>query len=136
MAEPRTDTSNDSGDSDISTGVTPVAYTLNDYQDDASVTAIYPDAGQGSANALTYLFLKLNGEAGEVGEAYAKYLRGDYGLQEAKRRVRGEIGDVLWYIANICTELDVPLGAIARENYAKLISRKERGVITGSGSDR
>lgn len=112
------------------------AYTLDNYQEDANVTSIYPSHGQGTPIAFAYLSLKLNGEAGEVGEAYAKFLRGDYDLTEAKRRISKELGDVLWYVSQLATELDITLGDVANDNIRKLNDRKQRGTIRGSGDDR
>jgi NTP pyrophosphatase (non-canonical NTP hydrolase) len=112
------------------------AYTFDNYQEDTGTTAIYPGAGTGSSEAFAYLCLKLNGEAGEVGEAYAKFLRGDYDTNECQRIIRKELGDVLWYVSQICSELDEKLGEIANDNILKLADRKARGVIRGSGDDR
>lgn len=112
------------------------AYTFNNYQNDTATTAIYPGAGTGSPEAFAYLCLKLNGEVGEVGEAYAKFLRGDYEWAECKRIIRKELGDVLWYVSQICSELDEKIGEIANDNIHKLADRKQRGVIRGSGNDR
>lgn len=112
------------------------AYTFDNYQNDTATTAIYPGAGTGSPEAFAYLCLKLNGEAGEVGEAYAKFLRGDYDWNECKRIIRKEIGDTTWYLSQICTELDEEYGDVAADNICKLQDRKQRGVIQGSGNDR
>lgn len=112
------------------------AYTLDNYQEDTGITAIYPGHGQATPIAFAYLALKLNGEAGEVGEAYAKFLRNDYDLEEAKRRISKELGDVLWYISQLASELDLSLGDVAANNIRKLIDRKQRGVLQGSGDDR
>jgi len=112
------------------------AYTFDNYQDDAGITAIYPGANTGSDTALSYLCLKLNGEAGEVGEAYAKFLRGDYDWPECKRRIRKEIGDTTWYLSQICRELGDSFGEVAVDNIRKLADRKQRGVLRGSGDDR
>lgn len=112
------------------------AYSLNNYQEEAGLTAEYPGAGEGGTEAFSYLSLKLNGEAGEVGEAFAKYLRGDYDFREAKRRIASELGDVLWYVSQLASELDLNLGDIAEDNIQKLRDRKARNVIKGSGNDR
>jgi NTP pyrophosphatase (non-canonical NTP hydrolase) len=117
-------------------GSTASAYTFDVYQTDAGTTAIYPDAGTGSKDAFAYLALKLNGEAGEVGEAYAKYLRGDYDIVECKRRILKEIGDCIWYLSQITSELNEPFGEVAAANIRKLADRKSRNVIHGSGDDR
>ena len=47
-----------------------------------------------------------------------------------------EIGDVLWYCARLASELDLSLSQIAEDNMKKLLDRKERGVIGGSGDNR
>lgn len=112
------------------------AYSFDNYQEEAGLTAVYPGAGEATSEAFAYLCLKLNGEAGEVGEAYAKFLRGDYNYGEAKRRVLSEIGDVLWYLSQIATEFDSDFSEIADSNITKLRDRKARGVIKGSGNDR
>lgn len=112
------------------------AYTLDNYQEDTGLTAIYPGHGKAASVAFAYLSLKLNGEAGEVGEAFAKHLRGDYDFQEAKRRIASELGDVLWYVSQLASELDIKLGDVANENIRKLHDRKARNVLHGSGSDR
>ena len=53
-----------------------------------------------------------------------------------KIQIANELGDVLWYIAAIATELKIPLDTIATQNLDKLIDRKERGVISGEGDER
>ena len=47
-----------------------------------------------------------------------------------------ELGDVLWYVAQLATELDLDLDEIAARNLEKLLSRQRRGVLSGSGDDR
>lgn len=106
---------------------------MNDYQANAVTTAIFPrDLG------LIYTALKLNGEAGEVAELVGKAYRDEGGaISEARReKLILELGDVLWYVANMARILDCDLALVARRNLDKLRSRKERGVLQGSGSDR
>lgn len=107
---------------------------LTDYQERSRVTAVYPDAG---ANLL-YPTLGLCGEAGEVAEKVKKMVRDDGGVLSAQRRdaLAGELGDVLWYVAQLATEAGLDLDAIARANLDKLRSRSERGVVRGSGDER
>lgn len=111
--------------------------TLNfqDYAQAAGSTATYPGRGTG---ALTYPVLGLNGEAGEVAEKLKKVIRDhDGNLSEAHRDAMiKELGDVLWYVAACCHELDVPMHEVAQRNLQKLASRKARGVIAGSGDER
>ena len=106
---------------------------LNEYQQFAVSTAFYPEAGEGSRTALTYCALGMNGEAGEVAEKIKKMIRdGIYHPQE----ILLEIGDVLWYCANMAQELGWTLEGIAEKNIKKLSSRKSRGTLTGNGDDR
>jgi len=81
-----------------------------------------------------FLALALNGEAGELGEKVKKYVReeDEAYLEEAK----AELGDVLWYMAQLATLLDVDLDDVAEDNLDKLLDRQERGVITGQGDNR
>jgi NTP pyrophosphatase (non-canonical NTP hydrolase) len=107
---------------------------LNNYQEMARSTAIYPDQG---AN-LVYPALGLCGEAGEVAEKVKKIIRDDAGvITDAKRDViAAELGDVLWYVAQVAAELDYSLEDIASLNLEKLASRAQRGVLGGSGDSR
>ena len=107
---------------------------LSDYQRASRATAVYPDAG---AN-LTYPALGLCGEAGEAAENVKKALRDDGGVLTGERRaaLAGELGDVLWYVAQLATEADLDLDRIAGDNLAKLRSRQQRGVLSGSGDTR
>jgi NTP pyrophosphatase (non-canonical NTP hydrolase) len=107
---------------------------LADYQQRSRATAIYPNAG----SDLLYPTLGLCGEAGEVAEKVKKMLRDDAGvLTEARRAALGaELGDVLWYLAQVATEAGLALDDLAAENLAKLASRSCRGALGGSGDDR
>lgn len=98
------------------------------YQQKTEETAIYPED-----QALEYLALGLNGEAGEVAEKVKKHIRDGKELDEDFAK---ELGDVLWYIARITHELGVDLEYVARSNLDKLLDRKERGKISGSGDNR
>jgi hypothetical protein len=42
----------------------------------------------------------------------------------------------MWYIALLANELGVPLSTVLRMNLEKLASRKDRGVLHGTGDDR
>lgn len=87
---------------------------------------------------IMYCALKLNGEAGEVAEKVGKALRDDRSLITDERRLALiiELGDVLWYIANLADELSVSLDEVARQNLNKLADRKARNVLHGSGDNR
>ncbi|MDX2007437.1 MAG: nucleoside triphosphate pyrophosphohydrolase family protein [Meiothermus sp.] len=117
---------------------------LNEYQEQALKTAIYPKVG---GLGLLYTVLKLAGEAGEVSEKVGKVIRDDMkdasslitGLplrQEVREALRKELGDVLWYVAATAYELGYSLEEVALVNQAKLRDRAERGVLQGSGDNR
>jgi len=108
--------------------------TFSEYQTRSRATAVYPDAGEN----LLYPTLGLCGEAGEVAEKVKKMLRDDGGVLSDERRdaLSAELGDVLWYAAQLATEAGLDLGAIADANIAKLASRQRRGALHGSGDDR
>jgi len=55
---------------------------------------------------------------------------------EKKDMLKGEIGDVLWYVAQFCTEIGLDLEEVAQSNLDKLNSRKERGTLEGDGDCR
>jgi NTP pyrophosphatase (non-canonical NTP hydrolase) len=107
---------------------------LQAYQERSRETARYPRAG---ADAL-YPTLGLCGEAGEVAEKVKKVLRDNDGRfdPEAVALIALELGDVLWYVAQLATELDLRLEDIAEQNLAKLASRAARNVLGGSGDRR
>ncbi len=108
---------------------------FNEYQYKSQQTAIYPEAGQKSLAALTYVSLGLTNEAGEVAGKTKKLLR-DGDTPEKRTNIVKELGDVIWYVSQLCTELDIPLDYVAQQNIDKLADRKERGVIQGNGDER
>jgi NTP pyrophosphatase (non-canonical NTP hydrolase) len=106
---------------------------LDEYQRLASTTAVYD-----RAYGVFYPALGLNGEAGEVAEHAKKIIRDDEGAITDERRdaIKKELGDVLWYVAAIATDLGMSMGDIAKTNIDKLTSRQKRGVLGGSGDER
>lgn len=104
------------------------------YQEQAFEFAVYPEKGECSHMALAYCALGLNGEAGEVAEKIKKHIRDKTPLPRAE--ITKELGDVLWYIAALASELNVPLVEIAEQNLSKLHSRKQRNKLHGSGDER
>ncbi len=104
------------------------------YQTRSRETAVYPQAGDN----LLYPTLGLCGEAGEVAEKVKKMIRDDAGVLTGERRaaLSKELGDVLWYAAQLATEAGLNLDEVAAANLDKLLSRQQRGVLQGSGDDR
>ena len=47
-----------------------------------------------------------------------------------------ELGDVLWYVAEVSAYLDTPMSELAKMNLEKLASRKARGTLVGAGDER
>lgn len=106
--------------------------TLNEYMQAALETAVYPKEYR-----IIYPALGMTGEAGEVADKVKKVIR-DYGsfTDERKREIVKEIGDVMWYCATLANDLGYSLEEVGFMNIMKLKSRKERGVIGGSGDNR
>ena len=106
---------------------------FNTYQTKAYETAIYPEAVK-----VSYPTLGLAGEAGEVANQIKKIHRDDGGKPSKKRiqDVAHELGDLLWYIAALCTDLGLNMGDVAADNIDMLASRQERGTIHGDGDYR
>lgn len=108
---------------------------INEYQELTEETAIYPDELPDFVSPeLVYVTLGLSGETGELVEKLKKAIREDdpsY-LEDMEK----ELGDVLWYWARICEELDTTGSEVAEENLDKLLDRRERDALTGEGDNR
>jgi len=104
------------------------------YQAKSRRTAKYPAIG----HPVIYPTLGLANEAGEVAGKVKKIFRDKGGVigEPEREALKGELGDVLWYIAQVCTELEISLDEVAEGNIEKLYSRLERGKIGGDGDDR
>lgn len=94
------------------------------YQKISKKTVIYPNKGKN----FIYPTLGLVGEAGEVAEKIKKIIRDNKGIikKEVKEEIKKELGDVLWYLTQIATELKLSLEDVAISNLEKLFSRKKR----------
>ena len=104
------------------------------YQRESRATAQYTAIG----HAVIYPTLGLVNEAGEVAGKIKKIFRDKQGvIGEAEREaLKAELGDVLWYLAQVATELGLSLDQIAMHNLEKLRSRAARGKIQGDGDTR
>ena len=96
------------------------------------------DSTKRSYLAMSYCTLGIAGEAGEIAEHIKKMLRDDRMIPTIERRnaLHAEIGDLLWYVSQLCTELGYSLDSVMENNLLKLESRKLRGTLQGSGDDR
>tara|TARA_R110002020_G_scaffold282188_6_gene497892 strand:- start:14423 stop:14743 length:321 start_codon:yes stop_codon:yes gene_type:complete len=104
---------------------------FNEYQREAINTAVYP-----KLNGLTYAVLGLVGESGEVAEKMKKMMRDGIPLEDVKRDIGYELGDVLWYLANLANEIGMNLEEVATLNLLKVRDRTERHKIHGNGDYR
>jgi NTP pyrophosphatase (non-canonical NTP hydrolase) len=105
-----------------------------DYQQESKKTALRVE----TSHPVVYPTLGLLNEAGEFAGKIKKILRDKNGKIDAAevRRLKGELGDVLWYFTQICSELGLTLEEVAESNLEKLFDRKSRGVIKGEGDER
>lgn len=130
--------------------------TLNEYQEKAMTTCME------SCNNFSYMFLNLVGEVGEFASKVAKAIRkevrcilendlmheqvGHQSIEDAvsagiysehlDEELQKEAGDILWQLSGLCKVMGWTLEDVAQMNLDKLASRKDRGVIDGSGDNR
>lgn len=104
------------------------------YQAESRKTALYPTIG----HPIIYPVLGLANEAGEVAGKVKKIFRDGEGqiTDEIRQALKAELGDVLWYLVQVCTELDLTLQEVAEANLDKLFDRLERQQIRGNGDNR
>lgn len=123
--------------------------TFNEYTQFVKGMKVYPEQ-----HAIVYPALGLVGEAGEIAEKIKKWLRGDhlkvnplltaeeneFTLAQMKVNFREgilkELGDPLWYIVSLADDMGFTLQDVVDANVAKLSSRKDRGLLKGSGDNR
>ena len=123
-----------------------MALTFDEYQTLAKGTDIalqglferHPDLPEEVKALLEISYAGLGlGESGEVQNNIKKMIRDDQGITEEKKdAVKKELGDIFWYVAKICNDNGFNMAEIAQGNIDKLYSRKDRGVIQGSGDNR
>jgi len=82
----------------------------------------------------------LGNESGEVLGKIKKWMRGDDGegemSEERRQDLKGELGDVLWYLTILARDLGLTLDEVAEYNNKKLLDRLERDKIQGDGDTR
>lgn len=67
---------------------------------------------------------------------YNAFIHNEQDINDFKKGLRAELGDILWFVAGIAEVMGWDLSEVAQENIAKLASRKERCVIDGNGDNR
>lgn len=107
--------------------------TIKTYEELINKTSKFPQD-----QALTYLALGINGEAGEIAEKVKKLIRDTDGkeTEEFKTALKKECSDVLWYLTALSKHLGSGLEEIMQINHDKLTKRLETNTIHGSGDDR
>lgn len=109
--------------------------TFDEYQKLATTTSTIDLK---SVTAPYYFALGLNGEAGEIAEKMKKIIRNhdndmsQLDLEDFKK----ELGDVLWYVSMMTTQVGLSLEDVANTNLVKLADRKARNVIRSTGDNR
>ncbi len=117
--------------------------TFKDYQEQAAETAFGP-----ATITIVYPALGLAGETGEVVEKVKKLWRDKailfrhevdnppFPLEDDIDQIVLEMGDVLWYLNMLATNLGISMDDVAARNLAKLADRKARKKLKGEGDDR
>lgn len=96
--------------------------TFDEYQQWAKRTM---DPTLSVRESLMCFGLGIAGEAGEVADHIKKVLF--HGKLLSDDALQKELGDVLWYIAGICTAKGWTLEEIAAKNVQKLVERYPNG---------
>ncbi len=104
---------------------------VNDYQKEA-MKLLNPKLD--NKDVLINGVMGLCGESGEVIDIVKKWLA--QGHQLDKERMKSELGDVAWYLAETTTALDVPLEQIFQANLDKLHKRYPQGFSTEDSVNR
>lgn len=99
----------------------------NDYQQQAARTLIDGNdrALTGTELMMLWTSIGIAGEAGEVCEHIKKGVLHRHGVNRTE--ICKELGDVLWYIAGLCTVLGIDLDDVMRVNIDKLRARYPDG---------
>jgi len=87
---------------------------------------------------IAYYALGIADEAGEVAGKIKKLIREKDSVltEDYKKEIVKELGDVLWYMTQMCTYMDVKLEDVAKSSIEKIMSRQERGRLFGKGDNR
>lgn len=103
------------------------------YQNLSQTTAGHLNGGDGKLN-LIISAAGISGEAGEVLEIVKKYVGHGHLLDIDK--ITKELGDVLWYVADVSAQLGIDLNDIAELNIKKLKARYPDGFSHNNSINR
>jgi len=89
-------------------------------------------------NRIAFYALGIADEAGEVAGKIKKLIREKNSVltEDYKKEIVKELGDVLWYMTQMCTYMNVSLEDVAKSSIEKIMSRQERGKLFGNGDNR
>jgi NTP pyrophosphatase (non-canonical NTP hydrolase) len=79
--------------------------------------------GADAEKGLMVTLLGLAGETGSLLSEYKKWFREGDAYRPFSDQVSEELGDILWYLANLASKLNLDLGDVAQENLAKIEER-------------
>lgn len=107
---------------------------FDEYQKMTRKTAVYPHKGKNFIFPAIGLF----GESGEIANKIKKVVRDDSNkiTNERKEEIAGEVGDMLWYTAQLLTELKINFSDVVNHNLVKISKRVKENKIHGSGDNR
>lgn len=73
----------------------------------------------------------LMGEVGEAADILKRILRDKDGVvsDEDRQKIRSEIGDIVWYLAQLATEVGANFDDVVEANIEKLQTRKNNGTL-------
>lgn len=95
---------------------------ITEYQDKSKRT-LNPKLSK--HDQLANMLMGIQGETGEVADHFKKHFYQGHNLDMEK--VAEEIGDVMFYIANLCNLSGLDLGQILESNHQKLLKRYPEG---------
>lgn len=108
--------------------------TINEYQKSVRKTAL-PQCYN-----IEYMAIGLGNETGEVLGEIKKAIRNDPRVTEDpvkfREGLKSELGDVMWYLAGVCSVMGFNMQEVMEMNLEKVNGRIKRGSIQGDGSDR
>lgn len=102
---------------------------MEEYHSFSATTAQYPHAGTGDDREFSYLALGLAGETGEAVDVIKKALRREQLTSQDIQKLKGELGDILYYWTRICYAANLSPADIMRHNVDKLTERNSTGQI-------
>ena len=104
---------------------------LNEYQYKATRTMSNLD---GTLMNIIHMLLGIGTELGELQDQYKKHIA--YGRKLDIVNVEEEIGDIMWYIANLCTVLNLKLETVLDQNIEKLEARYPEKFLQEKAENR